>query len=313
MNRDKVLITGARGFVGRNLVSYLKNKNYTNLVELSGKEHCDLTNQRFVQYLIDYHKPDVIIHTAARVGGILANSENPGLFIYENLAMGVNLVETARKYGKLKKFVMLGTVCSYPKFTQVPFKEQDLWNGYPEETNAPYGIAKKTILEMLIAYQKQYGFNSTTLVPCNMYGPGDNFDPITSHVIPAIILKIKNAKEQKLPHVELWGTGNASREFLYVTDCARAIELSIKENTGPDPINIGTGQETTIKNLAESISYLMGYKGQILFNVNSLDGQPRRSLDISSAKKLLNFDPEINLHDGLEETINWYLNTGKSK
>lgn len=311
MNQEKVLITGARGFVGKNLVAFLKNKKYTNLVELSGKEHCDLTNQRFVQYLIDYHKPDVIIHTAARVGGILANKENPGLFIYENLAMGVNLVETARKYGKLKKFVMLGTVCSYPKFTPVPFREEDLWNGYPEETNAPYGVAKKTILEMLIAYQKQYGFESTTLVPCNMYGPEDNFDPVTSHVIPAIILKIKNAKLQNLPSVELWGTGNASREFLYVQDCARAIESSIKVNTGAEPINIGTGHEITIKDLASKISKIMQYKGEIVFNSNSLDGQPRRSLDINKAQTLLNFTPEVHLDSGLEETINWYLNRDK--
>jgi nucleoside-diphosphate-sugar epimerase len=313
MTKEKVLITGARGFVGKNLVNYLKNKNYTNLIELSGKEHCDLTNQRFVQYLIDYHKPEVIIHTAARVGGILANSENPGLFIYENLAMGVNIIETARKYGKLKKFVMLGTVCSYPKFTPIPFREEDLWNGYPEETNAPYGVAKKTILEMLIAYQKQYGFESTTLVPCNMYGPEDNFDPVTSHVIPAIILKIKNAKLQNSPTVELWGTGNASREFLYVQDCSRAIESSIEANTGPEPINIGTGHEITIKELASKISKIMQYNGEIVFNSNSLDGQPRRSLDISRAKTLLKFIPEIYLDSGLEETINWYLNKGKDK
>lgn len=308
MNNEKILITGARGFVGKNLVDFLKNKNYTNLVQLSGKESCDLTNQRFVHYLIDSIKPDVIVHTAARVGGIKANEQNPGLFIYENLAMGINLIETARKYGKLRKFVMLGTVCSYPKFTPVPFQESDIWNGYPEETNAPYGVAKKTILEMLVAYQKQYKFNSTTLVPCNMYGPHDNFDPVTSHVIPAIILKIETALAQGIPRIDLWGTGDASREFLYVTDCARAIDLAIEKDTGPDPINIGTESEITIKKLAEKIAKMMGFNGEIRFGANSLDGQPRRSLDITRAKTTLGFYPEIDLDAGLEETIIWYLN-----
>lgn len=300
--KEKILITGARGFVGKNLVAHLKNLGYSNLVEIGGKEICDLTNQRLVNYLINDHKPDIIIHTAARVGGILANKENPGLFIHENLAMGINLIESARKYGKLKKFVMLGTVCSYPKFTPVPFKEQDFWNGYPEETNAPYGVAKKTILEMLIAYKKQYGFESTTLVPANMYGPHDHFNVTTSHVIPALILKINHARTHN-EDLEVWGTGNASREFLYVADCARAIELSLNRDTGPEPINIGTGREVSIKELVSILTRLMRFKGNIIYNADYPDGQPRRSLDVSKAKELLNFQAEIDLECGLDETL----------
>lgn len=312
MQTDKILITGAQGFVGTNLVKYLKNLGYHNLIELNGKTQCDLTNQRFVQYLIDLHKPDIVIHTAARVGGIGANMENPGLFIYENLAMGANLVETCRKYGKLKKFIMLSTVCSYPKFTPVPFKEEDLWNGYPEETNAPYGIAKKAIVEMLIAYHKQYGFQSTTLIPANMYGPGDCFDTSKSHVIPAIILKIFNAINNNTD-ISIWGDGQASREFLYVLDCVRAIEQSLHVNTSPDPINIGTGVETKIIDLVEMISNLMNFKGTVFFDNTKPNGQPKRSLDISKAQQILNYEPLVDLQTGLEETINWFLNTQVQK
>lgn len=305
---NKILITGAKGFVGQNLVQHLKNLHYHNLIELNGKTQCDLTNQRFVQYLIDLHKPDVVIHTAARVGGIGANMENPGLFMYENLAMGANLVETCRKYGKLKKFIMLSTVCSYPKFTTVPFKEKDIWNGYPEETNAPYGIAKKTIVEMLIAYKKQYGFESTTLVPANMYGPGDCFDPSKSHVIPAIILKIFEAQQQN-KDITIWGDGQASREFLYVLDCVRSIEKALYHDTGPEPINIGTGEETKIIDVVSMIAKIMNYNNKIHYDTAMPNGQPRRSLDISKARKLLKYEPLVDLETGLEETINWFLNT----
>lgn len=307
MNKtDKILITGAKGFVGKSLIQYLKNLNYINLIELNGKTQCDLTNQRFVQYLIDLHKPDIVIHTAARVGGIGANMENPGLFMYENLVMGANLIETCRKYGKLKKFIMLSTVCSYPKFTNVPFKEEDIWNGYPEETNAPYGIAKKAIVEMLIAYHKQYGFESTTLIPANMYGPEDCFDPSKSHVIPALILKIFEAKRQN-KGIMIWGDGQPSREFLYVLDCVRAIEKSLYKNTGPDPINIGTAIETKIIDLVDIIAKIMDYKNEIYFDAEMPNGQPRRSLDISKAKELIDYEPLIDLQTGLEETINWFL------
>lgn len=305
MKNKKILITGARGFVGKNLVRHLNNVGYSNIIEIAGKESCDLTNQKLVYHLINDTKPDIIIHTAARVGGILANKNNPGLFIYENMSMGLNLIEASRKYGKLNKFIMLGTVCSYPKFTEVPFKEADFWNGYPEETNAPYGIAKKAITEMLYAYNKQYNFNSTTLVPCNMYGPNDNFDPSTSHVIPALILKIKNAIKNKSNNITVWGTGNASREFLYVDDCARAIELAINKDTGPEPINIGTGQEIKIKDLTWLLCQLMGFKGRVIYDENFPDGQPRRSLDVSRAKEILGFFSSIELQHGLEETLSY--------
>lgn len=309
---SKILVTGAKGFVGSHIVNHLKNCGYTDVIELKGKTECDLTNQRFVQYLIDYNKPDIVIHTAARVGGIGANMDNPGLFMYENLIMGANLIETCRKYGKLKKFIMLGTVCSYPKFTPVPFEEEQLWDGYPEETNAPYGVAKKAILEMLIAYNKQYGFNSTTLIPCNMYGPGDHFNLTTSHIIPAIILKVYEAmKTSRDLGITAWGSGEVSREFLYVTDCARAVEHALHVNTGPEPINIGTGEETKIKDIIATIIKLMGHNGLVRYDKSFPDGQPRRSLDISKAKKVLKYQPLVDLETGLEETINWFLESRK--
>lgn len=303
---DKILVSGAYGFVGKNLCNKLKTLGYTNLVELKGKTECDLTNQRFVDYLINRIQPDIVIHTAARVGGILANSQHPGTFLYENLAMGANLIESCRKYGKLKKFIMLGTVCSYPKYTEVPFKETDFWEGYPEETNAPYGIAKKAITEMLIAYEAEYGFNSTVLIPANMYGPYDHFNLTTSHVIPALILKIDKAIEQGSSFVEVWGSGNASREFLYVEDCVNAIILAMNTRTTAAPINIGTAHETTIKELIHMLAKKMNYHGNIVFQHDKLEGQPRRSLSINMAKKVLDYYPTINLEKGLDFTIDWY-------
>jgi GDP-L-fucose synthase len=303
---DKILVSGAYGFVGKNLCNKLKTLGYTNLVELKGKTECDLTNQRFVDYLINRIQPDIVIHTAARVGGILANSQHPGTFLYENLAMGANLIESCRKYGKLKKFIMLGTVCSYPKYTEVPFKETDFWKGYPEETNAPYGIAKKAITEMLIAYEAEYGLNSTVLIPANMYGPHDHFNLTTSHVIPALILKIDKAIEQGSPFVEVWGSGNASREFLYVEDCVNAIILAMNKRTTAAPINIGTAQETTIKELIHVLAKKMNYHGSIAFQHDKLEGQPRRSLSINTAKKVLDYYPTISLEKGLDFTIDWY-------
>ena len=249
----------------------------------------------------------MIIHLAATVGGIGANKENPGLFMYDNLCMGMNLIESCRKYGKLKKFIMVGTVCAYPKFTPVPFKEEDIWNGYPEETNAPYGIAKKALMELLIAYKKQYGFESTNLIPVNMYGPHDNFDPSISHVIPALILKIASAMKSGERQVELWGTGQASREFLFVEDCAEAIALSINKETGPEPINVGTGSEIKICDLVTEIAEQMGYEGQIVYDNSKPDGQPRRCLDTSKAKEKLDFEAKTGLQDGLKETIEWFI------
>jgi len=308
---QKILISGAQGFVGKNLIQKLEYLGYDNLIKLSGKTECDLTNQRYVDYLINQHKPDIVIHTAARVGGILANSQHPGLFIYENLAMGTNLIESCRKYGNLKKFIMLGTVCSYPKYTRVPFHEEDLWSGYPEETNAPYGIAKKTINELLIAYEKEYGFNSTTLVPANMYGSHDHFNLTSSHVIPAIILKIDQALKNNKTFVEVWGSGKASREFLFVEDCVNAIILAMNKDTGPEPINIGTGEETTVRELVHLIAKKMNYYGNFAFQHDKLEGQPRRSLSINRAKNVLDYHPVYNLDKGLDITIDWfYKNKG---
>lgn len=302
---SRIIITGGTGFLGKSVCREL-NKSNNDVVPLKGRNGWDLTKQKQVEYMMQQLKPDVIVHLAAKVGGIGANKENPGLFMYENLAMGMNLIETARKYGSLKKFIMVGTVCAYPKFTPTPFKEEDIWNGYPEETNAPYGIAKKALMEMLIAYHAQYGLKSTNLIPVNMYGPEDNFDPKISHVIPAIILKIDKAIERGEKEVQLWGTGRASREFLYVEDCARAIRMSLDKDTGPEPINIGTGKERSISGLANEIANIMNYQGDVVFNANGMDGQPRRCLDTSRAINRLGFRTETNLTEGLQKTIEWY-------
>ena len=306
MSFKKIVVTGGNGFLGKSVCKKLReNKDY-DVHCLYGKQHWDLTNQKQVDYLYKEQKPDVIVHLAAKVGGIGANKANPGLFFYENLAMGMNLIETARKYNKLKKFIMIGTVCSYPKYTPVPFKEESLWSGYPEETNAPYGIAKKTLTEMLAAYNQQYGLNCTNLIPVNMYGPHDNFNPESSHVIPALILKFAKAIENDEKEVKVWGTGKASREFLYVDDCAEAIKRSLEIDTTPEPINIGTGSEISIANLAQKIKDIMGYKGDVVFNQNGLDGQPRRCLDTSRAKEILGFEAETKFKKGLGNTIDWY-------
>ena len=306
---SRVVITGGTGFLG-NAVNKAVAKTLDQpsdlLVSLGGKSAYDLTNKKYVEYMFKRYQPDTIIHLAARVGGIGANKENPGLFMHDNLAMGTNLIEISRQYGKLKKFIMVGTVCSYPKITEVPFREEDFWKGYPESTNAPYGIAKKTLIELLIAYEKQYGLNSTSLIPANMYGPNDNFNPKYSHVIPALILKVDRAIARNEPSVELWGTGKASREFLYVDDCADAIVKSINIDTSPYPINIGTGSECTIRRLIGKIKRIMQYDGEIVFNKNGMDGQPRRSLDTTKAENILGFKATTTLDRGLKQTIKWY-------
>jgi GDP-L-fucose synthase len=304
MNKPKILITGSTGFLGRAVMSAIDDKYIK--IGLKGKSHCDLTNQKYVDYTLQEYEPDYIIHLAAACGGIGINQKLPGQFLYDNLAMGMNLIESCRKYGRLKKFIMVGTVCSYPKYTPVPFQEEDLWNGYPEETNAPYGIAKKTLIEMLVAYNKQYGFNSTNLIPVNMYGPNDNFNPTSSHVIPALILKIDRAIQNNENSIILWGSGHASREFLYVEDCAQAIVSCLNVDTDPYPINIGTCSEITIKDLVSKIANVMGYNGNILYNLNYPDGQPRRCLDVTKASTILNFTAKTNLDDGLKQTVDWY-------
>jgi GDP-L-fucose synthase len=297
----RILITGANGFLGKALCSKLPQA-----IMLNGKRQWDLTNKKHVDYALQESKPDVVIHLAAACGGIGINKEQPGKFIYDNLSMGMNLIEGVHQYGRLKKIIMIGTVCSYPKITPVPFKEENLWNGYPEETNAPYGIAKRTLIEMLIAYHKQYGLCSTNLIPSNMYGSHDNFNPANSHVIPALILKISKAMMLGKKSVLVWGTGSASREFLHVEDCADAIIKSIDVDTGPMPINIGTGEETLISTLVKMIAKIMKFDGDIYYSNPMMDGQPRRSLDTSRALGILDFKAQTSLYKGLQRTIKWY-------
>ena len=303
---SKILITGANGFLGKAVTYRLSKDRSREIIPLKGRERWDLTNQKHVDYVLKEFEPDSVVHLAAVCGGIGINREQPGKFMHDNLAMGMNLIESCRKYGNIKKFVMVGTVCAYPKYTTVPFKEEDLWNGYPEETNAPYGIAKKTLTELLIAYYKQYGFQSTNLIPVNMYGPNDNFNPQSSHVIPALILKIDKAIEENADSITLWGTGKASREFLYVDDCAKAIESSLGVETLPYPINIGTGEETTIQNLASTLCQIMGFEGNIIYDSDFPDGQPRRCLDVSKAYRLFGFTARTKLYNGLKNTVSWY-------
>lgn len=297
----KILLTGATGFVGKNVQKYLENK-----YDVTGiGSEWDLRNAINVAHAFDLFNPDIVIHAAGSVGGIGANKDNPGKFLYDNLIMGTHMIQEA-KSRNLSKFIMLGTVCSYPKFASVPFKEEDIWLGYPEETNAPYGIAKKTLMKMVETYNEQYGFRGVNLIPVNMYGPHDHFNLTTSHVIPALILKIKTAINNKHSSITVWGSGSVSREFLYVEDLARAIELSSETNVGPSPINIGTGSEISIKDLVNLIADLMGYQGKIIYDSSKPDGQPRRCLDTSKAKKLLGFEAKIGLEEGLKKTIKWY-------
>ena len=301
----KILLTGATGFLGQNLKPVLK-QDYE--VCGIGSQFWDLRDQQKVYQALNHFEPDVIGHAAGSVGGILANRENPGKFMYENLIMGANLIEAART-SNIKKFILLGTVCAYPKFTPVPFKEEDLWNGYPEETNAPYGIAKKTLMKLVETYHCQYGFNGVNLIPVNMYGPHDHFNLTSSHVIPALILKFYDAI-QSGKDVTLWGTGEASREFLYAPDCAEAIKLAIEKDIGPNPINIGTGKEIKIKDLATEIAEQMGFSGKIIYDDSKPDGQPRRCLDTTHAEEVLGFKAKTDLQVGLKQTIEWFLKGG---
>jgi GDP-L-fucose synthase len=255
--------------------------------------------------MYDDMRPDIVIHLAAVVGGIGANREHPGEFFYKNLMMGVQLIEQGR-LRNIEKFVAIGTICAYPKFTPVPFKEDDLWNGYPEETNAPYGLAKKMLLVQSQSYRAEYGFNSIFLLPVNLYGPGDNFDPASSHVIPALIKKCIDAIESGAEYIECWGTGNVSREFIYVNDAAEGILLATEHYNGAEPVNIGAGFEITIKDLAEKIVKLTGFEGRIRWDATNPDGQPRRCLDTSRAKKLFGFEAKMGFEEGLKATIEWY-------
>ena len=267
----------------------------------------DLRNPAEIERLLEKAAPKLLVHLAATVGGIGANMEHPGKFFYENAVMGIHLIEEARKAG-VEKLVLVGTVCSYPKHTPVPFREDDFWNGYPEETNAPYGIAKKALLVQAQAYRQEYGLNSIYLVPVNLYGPGDNFDPQTSHVIPALIRKFVEATKQKRSVVEAWGTGTASREFLYVDDAAEAITLAMERYNEPEPVNLGSSFEITVRELAELIAQLTGFTGEIRWDRTKPDGQPRRKLDVSRAREAFGFEASTDFETGLKTTIDWYLN-----
>ncbi len=302
----KYLITGGAGFLGQFLQRELASRGISSAdqIILRSKD-CDLTRQDQVERMMDRLRPDVVIHMAARVGGIGANRENPGLYFYANMMMGANLIEASRVTG-VKKFVQIGTICAYPKFTPVPFKEEELWNGYPEETNAPYGVAKKALLVMLQAYRMQYGLNGIYLLPVNLYGPGDNFDLQSSHVIPALIRKFVEAQRNGQGVIEAWGTGSASREFLHVEDCARGIVDATLHYNAPDPVNLGAGREITIRDLTNLIAKLAGFKGEIRWDPSKPDGQPRRCLDTTKAEKLFGFKARIHLEDGLAQTIDWY-------
>jgi len=311
LSAQRVVVTGGAGFLGKNLQAKLRQAGVRpeNLL-VPMIEQYDLTREPDVERMYADMKPEVVIHLAAEVGGIGANRENPGRFFYSNMAMGLHLIEHARRVG-LKKFVQVGTICAYPKCTPVPFKEEDLWNGYPEETNAPYGIAKKALLVMLQAYRQQYGLNGIYLLPVNLYGPGDNFDPRSSHVIPALVRKFCQAARQGDKQVVVWGTGKASREFLYVEDCAAGIMLAARDYDGPEPVNLGAGFEITIKDLAEKIRLLVGCEGELVWDTSKPDGQPRRCLDVTRARELFGFQARMPFDEGLRRTIDWWRQTGE--
>jgi len=303
----RILVTGGAGFLGRVIVERLQH--YAD-VEVSVPRSVDfnLVEATDIRRLLTETQPDLVIHLAAVVGGIGANQKNPGKFFYENLMMGVQLIEQARLHD-VKKFVAMGTVCAYPKFTPTPFREDDLWNGYPEETNAPYGLAKKMMLVQSQSYRQQYGFNSIFLLPANLYGPGDNFELESSHVIPALIRKCVEAREKGAPFVEAWGTGNASREFLYVADCAEAVLRAAVHYNESEPVNIGTGSEIRISELLQLIARLTNFKGEIRWQTDRPDGQPRRRLDVSRALEKLGFRAQVPLEEGLRRTVEWYETT----
>jgi GDP-L-fucose synthase len=300
----KVLVTGGAGFLGSFVVEKLKEKGVSGeniRIPRSGN-----TDLRIWENCAGVVKDvDIVIHLAAKVGGIGYNQKYPATLFYDNAIMGIQMMEAARQE-EIEKFVAVGTICAYPKFTPVPFKEEDLWNGYPEETNAPYGLAKKMMLVQSQAYRQQYGFNSIYLLPVNLYGPGDNFDPASSHVIPALIKKIFDAKESGRDYITVWGTGKATREFLYVEDAAEGIILATERYNKHEPVNFGSGFEISIKELVELIAEIAGFDGEIQWDTTKPDGQPRRCLDVSRAKEEFGFEAEIGFREGVERTIGWY-------
>ena len=301
----RVIVTGGAGFLGSFVVEKLRERGCRNVVVPRAADF-DLRERDHIIQLYEEVQPHIVLHLAAVVGGIGANQANPGRFFYDNAIMGIQLMEFARLAG-VEKFVALGTICAYPKFSPVPFKEDDLWNGYPEETNAPYGLAKKMMLVQAQSYREQYGFNAIYLLPVNLYGPRDNFDLQTSHVIPALIRKFVEANESGLEEVVLWGDGSPTREFLYVEDAAEGVLLATERYDGPLPVNLGTGEEVSIKDLAEMIAAEVGYSGRFIWDTSKPNGQPRRCLDVTRAKELFGFEAVHRLRDGIAKTVAWFL------
>jgi GDP-L-fucose synthase len=304
------MVTGGAGFLGRHVVDELESRGARVFVPRSAE--FDLRDRARIRAALEASSPEIVVHLAAVVGGIGANRANPGRFFYDNAIMGIELMEQCRVAG-VRKFVGVGTVCAYPKYAPLPFREDDLWSGYPEETNAPYGLAKKMLLVQAQAYREQYGFNAITLLPVNLYGPGDNFDPDTSHVIPALIRKIVEAKRRGDAYVVAWGTGRASREFLYVEDAARGIVLAAEGYDGAAPVNLGAGREITIAELVRIIARECGYEGEIRWDETQPDGQPRRMLDITRAKTEFGFEAVTDFDEGLRRTIAWYASTAAGR
>ena len=305
LKRKQIVVTGGAGFLGSAVVGTLRTRGYENII-VPRLSNYDLRDQGAILRLYRDAKPQVVIHLAAVVGGIGANRANPGRFFYDNAIMGIQMMEYARQFG-IEKFVAVGTICAYPKFASVPFKEEELWNGYPEETNAPYGLAKKMMLVQAQAYRAQYGFNAIYLLPVNLYGPRDNFDLESSHVIPALIRKCVEAKEISSEQIVLWGDGSPTREFLYVEDAAEAIVLAAERYEGREPVNLGTGEEISIRDLARMIADEVGFSGSIVWDTTKPNGQPRRCLDVTRAKALFGFQAEYRLRKGIPKTVEWFL------
>jgi GDP-L-fucose synthase len=302
----RICVTGGAGFLGTHLIRRLTEHGAREIFVPRYPEY-DLVREADIIRMIDTAKPDIIIHLAAKVGGIGANREKPGEFFYDNLMMGVQLIHQSWLKG-VEKFVAIGTICAYPKYTPIPFKEEDLWNGYPEETNAPYGLAKKMLLVQSQAYREQYGYNSIFLLPVNLYGPGDNFNPASSHVIPALIRKCLEAKEQNATEIVAWGDGSPTREFIYVEDAAEGITLATERYNSSEPVNIGSGFEISIKDLTETIARLTGFTGGIRWDTSKPNGQPRRRLDTTRAREAFGFEAKTDFEEGLKRTIAWYVN-----
>ena len=300
----RILVTGGAGFLGRRVCAQLEARGAGELI-VPRRSQWDLTSPDAVRALFDASRPEIVVHLAAEVGGIGANRAQPGRFFYANMAMGLHVVEEARRRG-VAKLLGLATVCAYPKYTPVPFSEDDLWNGFPEETNAPYGVAKKALLLMMQSYRAQYGLNAIGLLPVNLFGPGDNFDPETSHVIPGLVRKFIEARQRGNSHVTCWGSGSASREFLYVDDCAEAVALALERYDGAEPVNVGAGRETTIRELAERIGRLCGFTGELRWDRTRPDGQPRRCLDTTRAEEEFGFTARVGLEEGLRRTVEFY-------